>query len=373
MKSQSQPQQQLPTSYGILAYICEHKDNHEAIRAFLEDCRKKDIGKHFSHSPNPYDIICHALLTNNIYSLNAKKLEQAKAQIEASPGQVFEIIELVLKLILAILAIIQLAYQCNKASGVVKLVDILRTLDGTNPLMNLAGLQLADVDLTGVNLKGVNLSGSYLVNLNLTGVNFDETNLKEARIKDCNLDKAHNLAQAKLDWANFKGSTINENALKNLYLEKYLKIILPANVKLAELPTTQHAQAALDLINKEFEEERKLATCFFHQAVDKFDRSFHRHLIARNLVKIAREMKSKEKFDQFIIPLIDAPFFKNHLSAQVMGAFNTGFTRIHNLFTAHRKVVPFFGNYDQNILISAFNEEEKKRCQPACAPSIRRP
>ena len=115
---------------------------------------------------------------------------------------------------------------------------------GTDPYMDLAGLDFTDVDLSNANFSGADLSGTIFINANLTNTIFTDAELAGVNLTNATLD------DNQLDDALFNGTTGMEAALASGVI--LTGTVYAASMNYSDVVNNDVSPAGLDLTGQDF-------------------------------------------------------------------------------------------------------------------------
>lgn len=267
------------------------------VNNFLSALRNSDFAKDPSlNLDNPADVLCYALTTKKIKDVRLQDLNKALL----SPGDVIQIVQMIVDAIKIIIDYLVSSGICNKFrtpesnQAYTSLINKLRALDGTNPFINLAGIHLEPreiLDLKNANLKFVDLSHAHLENIDLTGANLQYVNLRGAKLSNIRLDNAC-LTHANLDWVDLSGTNIPAG---DASVDAFLKTNFPKNVKIDHIPSEAEFSAALTRIYFEFTIDK------LHNSLHrKIDRMAYLTMLTDNILKISNLITDAEQNKAFL-------------------------------------------------------------------------
>lgn len=283
------------------------------------------------------DVICYALTTRKIKGRwlfgkpSVTALEDALNAI--SPSEIVQYIQMIVQALQAIINYIESHSLCKSSSQTLaaqrRFTDQLLRIDGSNPFMNLSGVEIDNTDLSNRNFRFVDFSHARLCNVNFTGTNLEYVNFNGARLNNVRLDGA-NLKGADLRWTDLEGTGAKIDGPVDL--KAFLQTNYPADVQLSKLPTPADLEAALTQIRLEFEGEK------------------HMNLLTQNIMKTARLLDAKTAV-AFLDVAIQHSIYTDHLRSKIMDSIDKAVTKVHNkLF--HDQDARTLGTINQTKLIN---------------------
>jgi uncharacterized protein YjbI with pentapeptide repeats len=226
----------------LLAF--NHQQPHHAnefMRHLLDDNRFKiNLGLHTT----PLGILLAALSTDDIFSIDEEKLEQALMSEEVMS---FKVCCESAKLILA---------ARREPFMLRQMLSNLGPLIINLPKADLRGIDLSYAVLRGANLKGAKLRLATLIHADLRNADLSEADLSDATMKYAKLNHANlyatNLERADLQEAELKKTHLHEANLANAYLlnvDLYEADLSRADLSGANLSGTNLTSATLHQTN----------------------------------------------------------------------------------------------------------------------------
>lgn len=335
-----------PTIYTpkkILEYLNTEKNPVEIFR-FLSELRRDGYALNLDVN-KPADMICYALTTDNIKSIDAKKLRAA-----IDPTQ---IIALILEVLILILKLIEASGKCkkNKTNAKNEFINKLKELKD-NPFTNLAKMHLSDANLSGVDLKWANLQGAKLINVNLTNANLQNANLRDAVLEN-NTCNCCDLSRADLRWADLC-QAYKVTVPRQVNLKSFLQTNYPNTVRVdLSFTNVEQLKGILSTIQDELEDEKLKEHSSIKSAQKSIKRDHYYKMMATNIVKVTDEIKDNPALARDMIKAaIKHALFDDHFNSYVGRVFN----KVVTLFHHSKHAIPDVGSPAQNILIDAYKK-----------------
>lgn len=292
-----------------------------------------------------------ALTSRNIKHLTFDGLN--KALIASS--DVIQIIQWVVQAIKLLIEYLKAHKVCptkttEKDAAITSFISTLRTLDGTNPTINLAGAHIKPLmvqNLQHARLTFVDLSNAKLANLDLMHANLDYANLRGATLKNVRLDNA-SLLNANLDWVDLSQAKVFFP--QPISFNSSLKTIYPATVKLSFVPTVSEFEKSLSEIFMELAVEKQQNPS---QALRNHPR--YLNILTTNILRITSGIENVEHKKALLAAALNHPIYTGHTTAKIAKPFNKVVTSIHNRLFHHHDASTF-GSLQQTRLIRALND-----------------
>lgn len=324
------------TPEKILEWLSKEKDPAN-IQNYLTELRQKNYAMNLNVN-KPADAICHALTTNNVKSINLKKLKAAKAAID--PGQ---IIVLILEVIELILKYLESSHICNRNKQAAKqeFIQMLRALNN-NPYVNLAKVHISDADLSEVNLKGANLNRAVFKNVNLSNANLQDVNFRDSVFEETTMTGS-NLRNANFNWTVFKNPCGCLPITSEINLKSFLQSGFPHSIGLSAVPTVAQLSNTLNCIHDELKCERLNEIDPLKKIQKYHDRHHYRQIMGSNIDKIAQQIKDPQLGYDMMKAVFEHHVFADHKSARTAKMANGIVTGVHDSLFSKKRETPYFG------------------------------
>ncbi len=343
------------TPQQIFEYLNTEKD-YDTLNQFLTMLRQHDYADNLNVN-KPTEAILHALVTNDIHTVNPRKLAKAVDNIDPS-----QIIGLILEVVKLVNRILDICIARKNPPAQEAFVRALKKVKGSeNPFINLAGMRLTHADLSGVDLTGASLVNVTLKNVNLSNAKLNQANCRDMVATNTNLDGA-TMHGADLSWSNLACAQ-NVPFNKDIGLKAFLKTRFPADASLCQAPSLPELKQTIQEIHDELVAEKLLE----HNIIGKLKRKWNRHnyysMLTDNIDKLMAQTNMPKETKAMIQDLLQHHVFKDHNTARVASMVNAAVIKGFNLFHPVKMDPvkdPVLGSPNQMKLISRKHMLEKQ-------------
>ena len=383
MMSTSRPL--LKTPEHILNWLMT--EDAATTQRYLAELRHENFAHHLHANKTAY-VICHALTTNDIKTINYQKLKLAVQELQKTKPPITMnkavdptvIIMLILDALNVILNYLSSHNICSKLRNNrvahQKFIDSLAGFSGNNPYANFSGMHISDVNLSHKNFQWANFSGARFKNVNLANANCESANFNGAKFKNVNFQNANlhgsNLSDASVD-GNLRGCDLNGADIRWANLEKARELPPIETVSLAAFLQTNHPgkvylrtpaihelTEALESIRSQLVSEHLNERCLLKETQQNVNRHRYNIILAENITKIAHQASNPRSGIDLLNAAITHPLFTEQRSARFAKHLNNGVMKAHQLFGQPTKSTPYLGSLAQDMLIHSKKKLERQ-------------